>query len=170
MPDFLLELLNRLYPGYHALVMAHIGADPLAPARARLDALRLRAAQSGRDYMLLISHSHGGGVARQVAADAVALRAQGLRPLFLTTQFPDDPARAVEAAVYLHGLAADFAAHAMDDHTVLATDTIAHLSDAFRSRVCDADGLTWICGLGGQKAHRRSQWLSRFAGSKAMAQ
>jgi ADP-dependent NAD(P)H-hydrate dehydratase / NAD(P)H-hydrate epimerase len=65
----------------------------------------------------------------------------------MLAQFPDDVARAVEAAVYLHGLAGDFAAHAMDEHTVLATDTVTHLSDAFRYRVRDADGLVWICGL-----------------------
>jgi NAD(P)H-hydrate epimerase len=65
----------------------------------------------------------------------------------MLAQYPDDAARAVEAAVYLHGLAADFAAHAMDEHTVLATDTVAHLSDAFRYRVQDEDGLMWICGL-----------------------
>jgi ADP-dependent NAD(P)H-hydrate dehydratase / NAD(P)H-hydrate epimerase len=65
----------------------------------------------------------------------------------MLAQFPDDVARAVEAAVYLHGLAGDFAAHAMDEHTVLATDTVTHLSDAFRYRVTDADGLFWICGL-----------------------
>ena len=65
----------------------------------------------------------------------------------LLAQFPNDVARAVEAAVALHGLAADFAARAMDEHTVLATDTLAHLSDAFRYRAKDADGLTWICGL-----------------------
>jgi NAD(P)H-hydrate epimerase len=59
----------------------------------------------------------------------------------------DHVAVAVEAAVYLHGVAGDFAAHAMDEHTVLATDTVAHLSDAFRYRTTDADGLTWICGL-----------------------
>jgi hydroxyethylthiazole kinase-like uncharacterized protein yjeF len=69
----------------------------------------------------------------------------------MLAQFPDDVARAVEAAVYLHGLAGDFAAHAMDEHTVLATDTVTHLSDAFRYRVKDADGLTWICGLNEQK-------------------
>ncbi len=62
-------------------------------------------------------------------------------------QYPDDVARAVEAAVYLHGLAADFATRAMDEHTVLATDTVMHLSDAFRYRVRDEDGLSWICGL-----------------------
>lgn len=69
----------------------------------------------------------------------------------MLAQFPDDVARAVEAAVYLHGLAGDFAAHVMDEHTVLATDTVAHLSDAFRYRVKDADGLTWMCGLNEQK-------------------
>jgi len=65
----------------------------------------------------------------------------------MLAQYPDEAARAVETAVYLHGLAADFAARAMDEHTVLATDTVAHLSDAFRYRVRDEDGLTWICGL-----------------------
>jgi ADP-dependent NAD(P)H-hydrate dehydratase / NAD(P)H-hydrate epimerase len=65
---------------------------------------------------------------------------------------PDDVARAVEAAVYLHGLAADFAAIAQDEHAVLATDTLAHLSDAFRYRVKDADGFTWLCGLNNVEA------------------
>jgi NAD(P)H-hydrate epimerase len=64
----------------------------------------------------------------------------------MLAQFPDDVARAVEAAVYLHGLAGDFAARAMDEHTVLATDTVTHLADAFRYRAKDA-GMTWICGV-----------------------
>jgi NAD(P)H-hydrate epimerase len=67
----------------------------------------------------------------------------------MLAQFPNDVARAVETAVYLHGLAGDFAAKVMDEHTVLATDTVTHLSDAFRYRVADEDGLTWICGLRG---------------------
>jgi ADP-dependent NAD(P)H-hydrate dehydratase / NAD(P)H-hydrate epimerase len=57
-----------------------------------------------------------------------------------------DVAAAVEAAVFLHGLAGDFACLAQDEHTVLATDTVGHLWEAFRSRVRDADGLTWIAG------------------------
>jgi ADP-dependent NAD(P)H-hydrate dehydratase / NAD(P)H-hydrate epimerase len=65
----------------------------------------------------------------------------------MLAQYPDDVKRAVETAVYLHGLAGDFAAHAMDEHTVLATDAVTHLSDAFRYRVRDEDGLGWICGL-----------------------
>ncbi len=62
-------------------------------------------------------------------------------------QFPHDVAGAVEAAVYLHGLAGDFAALAMEEHTVLATDTVAHLAAAFHYRVKDADGLTWLAGV-----------------------
>jgi len=65
----------------------------------------------------------------------------------MLAQFPDDAARAVEAAVCLHGLAGDFAAHEADEHTVLATDTVRHLSDAFRYRATDASGVTWIAGL-----------------------
>jgi ADP-dependent NAD(P)H-hydrate dehydratase / NAD(P)H-hydrate epimerase len=65
----------------------------------------------------------------------------------MLAQFPNDIPRAVETAVYLHGLAADFAAHTMDERTVLATDTVTHLSDAFRYRVADEDGLVWISGL-----------------------
>jgi NAD(P)H-hydrate epimerase len=69
----------------------------------------------------------------------------------MLAQYGDDVAGAVEAAVYLHGLAADFAAIAMDEHTVLASDTVAHLSKAFRYRVKDA-GATWVCGVREQEA------------------
>jgi NAD(P)H-hydrate epimerase len=59
---------------------------------------------------------------------------------------PEDVAQAVEAAVFLHGLAGDFACLAQDEHTVLASDTVGHLWEAFRARVTDGDGLTWIAG------------------------
>ena len=51
----------------------------------------------------------------------------------LLAQHPTDPAHAIEAAVYLHGLAADLAVRAADQHTLLATDTLAFLPRAFRS-------------------------------------
>ncbi len=62
-------------------------------------------------------------------------------------QHPNDVADAVNAAVYLHGLAADFAALQRDEHTVLATDTVDHLSAAFRYRTRDEHGLEWVCGV-----------------------
>jgi NAD(P)H-hydrate epimerase len=64
----------------------------------------------------------------------------------MLAQYSEDVAAAVEAAVFLHGLAGDFAARAQDEHTVLAMDTAAHLWQAFRARVRDADGFTWIAG------------------------
>jgi NAD(P)H-hydrate epimerase len=69
----------------------------------------------------------------------------------MLSQYKDNVAEAVEAAVFLHGLAGDFACLAQDEHTVLATDTVGHLWEAFRARVTDADGLTWICGLAGAR-------------------
>jgi ADP-dependent NAD(P)H-hydrate dehydratase / NAD(P)H-hydrate epimerase len=68
----------------------------------------------------------------------------------MLAQFPSNPqevARAVEAAVYLHGLAADLAVRVLDEHTVLATDTLSHLSDAFRYRTKDSSGFTWLTAL-----------------------
>ena len=64
----------------------------------------------------------------------------------MVAQHPDEVAEAVEAAVFLHGLAGDFACLAQDEHTVLATDTVDHLARAFRARVTDEDGLTWVAG------------------------
>jgi NAD(P)H-hydrate epimerase len=65
----------------------------------------------------------------------------------MLAQYPERVAEAVEAAVFLHGLAGDFATLKQDEHTVLATDTVAHLWQAFRARVIDDDGFTWIAGL-----------------------
>jgi NAD(P)H-hydrate epimerase len=56
-------------------------------------------------------------------------------------------AEAVEAAVYLHGLAADFAVVERDEHTLLATEVCGHLDEAFRFRATQHDGITWLQGL-----------------------
>lgn len=88
-----LTILNALYPGYQALVEAHNTTDPLAPYRARLDEALLAARPGRKGAVLLISHSHGGGVARQVQADLAQWRADGFLPLLLTTQFPKNPVK-----------------------------------------------------------------------------
>jgi len=62
-------------------------------------------------------------------------------------QWSGDVAGAVETAVYVHGLAGDFAAHAADEKTVLAMDTVAHLSDAYRYRAGYNEGMVWLTGL-----------------------
>jgi NAD(P)H-hydrate epimerase len=65
----------------------------------------------------------------------------------LLAQHPAEPARAVEAAVYLHGLAADLAVRAADEHTLLATDGLAQLSRAFRFRTSGQNGYVWLQGM-----------------------
>jgi NAD(P)H-hydrate epimerase len=65
----------------------------------------------------------------------------------MLAQYPEQPAEAVEAAVYLHGLAADFALREQDEHTLLATDTIGHLFHAFHFRPRDEAGYVWLQGL-----------------------
>ncbi len=72
----------------------------------------------------------------------------------MLAQFPDRVAEAVEAAVYLHGLAADLVAQGMDERTVLATDVIDHLSAAFRYQARDEDGLVWLCGVRSEAVER----------------
>jgi hypothetical protein len=65
----------------------------------------------------------------------------------LLAQFPDEAERAVEVAVFLHGLAGDLAVRAADEHTLLATDSLRYLSQAFRFRSRTARGYVWLQGL-----------------------
>ncbi len=70
----------------------------------------------------------------------------------MLAQFPGDAARAVEAAVYLHGLAADLAVRAGDEHTLLATQSLKYLARAFRMRVSHfrnrgGNRYVWLQGL-----------------------
>jgi hydroxyethylthiazole kinase-like uncharacterized protein yjeF len=69
-------------------------------------------------------------------------------------QFPQQPAEAVEAGVYLHGLAADFAVSWQDQHTLLAMDTVSHLYQAFRFRPADPEGYVWLQGIPGMLKER----------------
>lgn len=61
----------------------------------------------------------------------------------MIAQFPARIKEAVECAVWLHGAAADQAVRAQDEHTLLATDTIQHLSAAMRTPV-EREGFTWL--------------------------
>jgi GT2 family glycosyltransferase/glycosyltransferase involved in cell wall biosynthesis len=81
--------LNRLYPGYHEMIMDAIATDALAPARRRVDATRFAAGRNAAGAVLLISHNHGGGVARRIRAEMDAIIAAGQRPILL---FPGAPA------------------------------------------------------------------------------
>jgi ADP-dependent NAD(P)H-hydrate dehydratase / NAD(P)H-hydrate epimerase len=64
----------------------------------------------------------------------------------LLAQYRAEPAQAVEAAVYLHGLAADLAVREGDEHTLLATDSLQQLSRAFRFESRAPNGYVWLQG------------------------
>jgi ADP-dependent NAD(P)H-hydrate dehydratase / NAD(P)H-hydrate epimerase len=71
----------------------------------------------------------------------------------LLAQFPEDPALATEAAVHLHGLAADLAVRQLDEHTLLATDSLVHFSAAFRFHSRSGNGYVWLQGLPADSAN-----------------
>ena len=93
--------LNRLHPGYDRMIRAFKSADPLAPARRRMDTARWIAARDapwsweGRS-LLLVTHDRAGGVLRSVEERATALRAQGIRPIILRPALLADGGRGIE--------------------------------------------------------------------------
>jgi NAD(P)H-hydrate epimerase len=131
------------------MTVKEVEADRIGLARRFATQHKLTLVLKG--WRTLVAHPDGGIAVNTTGNPSMAKGGSGdiLTGIVaaMLAQYPNDVARAVEAAVYLHGLAGDFAAREMDEHTVLATDTVAHLSNAFRYRVRDEDGLTWLCGL-----------------------
>ena len=141
----------------HPGEMARLAGIPVAEVQAnRLEVAREYAQRTGVTLVLkgartLIAHPDGSvavntsgnpGMAKGGSGDVLSGFVAGL-----LAQYPDESARAVEAAVYLHGLAADLAVRAADEHTLLATDSMAQLSRAFRFRAAGPNRYLWIQGL-----------------------
>ena len=85
------RLLERLHPGYFAMIAAFIQADPLAPARRKFDQARFAAGAKDRT-VLLISHHQGGGVQRRVGVEMQEIRGAGQRPILICPVAPLDDA------------------------------------------------------------------------------
>ncbi len=84
-----LEVLERLHPGYAALIARFQAEDPLAPARRRLDLARWRTGRSRAGAVVLVTHDHGGGVERVVRARLAAIAAEGRRPILLRPEWTE---------------------------------------------------------------------------------
>jgi ADP-dependent NAD(P)H-hydrate dehydratase / NAD(P)H-hydrate epimerase len=158
------EALSRLTSAGRTIVltphpgeMARLAGMSTADVQAnRLDVARDFARQHRVTVVLkgartLIAHRSGRvavnttgnpGMAKGGSGDLLTGMVAGL-----LAQFRDDPEGAVDAAVFLHGLAADLAVRELDEHTLLATDTLPHLSQAFRFRSRAAKGYVWLQGL-----------------------
>ncbi len=91
--------LERLHPGYGALIEAYAKADPLAVARRRLDLARWDAARRrGSEAVILITHAAGGGVERQIAGSVDRHRTAGYRAVLLRPSRAPDGRRCVLVA------------------------------------------------------------------------
>ena len=76
-------ILARLHPGYDALIERHVLADPLRPARQRMDALRWAARRTRMGAVVMVTHGGGGGVDRVIDQRAESVRADGRRAILL---------------------------------------------------------------------------------------
>ena len=94
------------------------------------------------DWRVSVNTTGNPGMAKGGSGDLLTGIVAGM-----LAQHPDEPVRAVEAAVYLHGLAADLTVREADEHTLLATDSIAQFSRAFRFRNSGSKGYVWLQGL-----------------------
>jgi hydroxyethylthiazole kinase-like uncharacterized protein yjeF len=160
-------LLKKLAKGRTLVLTPHPGemARLAGTTIAKVQANRLRTARDFAERMgvtlvlkgarTLIAHPDGRVAINTSGNPAMAKGGSGdvLTGLIagLLAQYPHDPAQAVEAAVYLHGLAADFAVREGDQHTLLATDSLRQLARAFHSRAHDFDaegknGYVWLQG------------------------
>jgi NAD(P)H-hydrate epimerase len=54
---------------------------------------------------------------------------------------------AVDAAVYLHGLAADLTVAHGDEHTLLITDIFQYFPSAFQFHSAEDEGFAWLQGF-----------------------
>ena len=141
-----------------------IQADRLGAARefVRLHGVTLvlkgsRTLVAHPDGRVAVNTSGNPGMAKGGSGDLLTGVIAGL-----LAQFKDDVARAVEAAVYLHGLAADLAVHDTDERTLLATDSLQYFSRAFQIRPLRFSkghprGYVWLQGLQSSLAARSAE-------------
>lgn len=92
-----LALLERLYPGYHAMIEDYRGRHPsqdaLAASRRRLDAARWRE-RGAVSSVILITHDSQGGVERVIRTRCDAIRAAGRRAIVLRPVIDPDSTEA----------------------------------------------------------------------------
>jgi NAD(P)H-hydrate epimerase len=156
------ELLAKLARGRTLVLTPHPGemARLTGISKTEIQANRLKVARefaqrTGVTLVLkgartLIAHPDGRVAVNTTGNPGMAKGGSGdlLTGLIagLMAQYANEPARAVEAAVYLHGLAADLAVCRDDEHTLLVTDSLPHLAQAFRFDSHGPTGYLWLQG------------------------
>ena len=98
------------------------------------------------DGRVAVNTTGNPGMAKGGSGDLLTGLVAGMLAQYPPKAGSSDVALAVEAAVYLHGLAADMAVSAADEHTLLATDSLQQLSRAFRFHSRGENGYVWLQG------------------------
>lgn len=105
-----------------------------------------------KGWRTLVAHPDGGIAVNTSGNPAMAKGGSGdiLTGIVAAqiAQFPQSMGEAVESAVWLHGAAADAYVRTHDEHTMLATEMLDHLSPVIATPVTRGD-LTWLQGSGG---------------------
>jgi NAD(P)H-hydrate epimerase len=99
------------------------------------------------DGRVAVNTSGNPGMAKGGSGDVLTGLIAGM--MAQAAQYGATVGEAVETAVYLHGLAADMAVAAADEHTFLPTDLLRWLPQAFRPRLEEGAGLRWLQGFPG---------------------
>lgn len=73
-----IQVMEQRHPGYRRLVEEFVSADGLAPYRARLDRARLLRRRSSAENVLFVTHTRGGGAAKQVESEMRKLSNRGV--------------------------------------------------------------------------------------------
>ncbi len=161
-PDVLAKLTKSGKAGRTLVLTPHpgemarlVGTSVAAIQADRLEAARSFAVQHAVTLVLkgartLVAHPDGTVAVNTTGNPAMAKGGSGdlLTGILagLLAQYSGEPASAIEAGVYMHGLAADLAVRTMDEHTLLATDTLREFSQAFRFRSRYPNGYVWLQG------------------------
>jgi len=142
----------------HPGEMARLAGKTVAEIQAnRLEMARSFAGKHGMTLVLkgartLVAHPDGKVAVNTTGNPAMAKGGSGdfLTGIIagLLAQYRNETVRAVEAAVYFHGLTADLAVRTVDERTLLATDTVNEFSRAFRFRSRRPNGYVWLQGAG----------------------
>jgi NAD(P)H-hydrate epimerase len=173
-----IDLLPEIAAGRTLVLTPHPGEmgrlAGLSTAQVQADRLRIArefAQKNGvtlvlKGWRTLIAHPDGSMAVNTTGNPAMAKGGSGdiLTGIVaaLLGQHAKQPALAVEAAVYLHGLAADITVRQPgpggDQHTLLATDSFAHLHSAYRFHSRNWNGYGWLQGLPTEfDHHQKSQ-------------
>jgi hydroxyethylthiazole kinase-like uncharacterized protein yjeF len=97
------------------------------------------------DGRVSVNTSGNPGLAKGGSGDALTGIVAGM--LAQARAYGATAGEAVDAAVYLHGLAADLTVEHGDEHTLLITDIFQYFPSAFQFHSADDEGFAWLQGF-----------------------